>query len=69
MNLDHDFFHMSKLIEDQKKGLHQKRNTFIPRIQMKTCAQMQTRVKLLGRYIPESPAGFGTPGFAVELLL
>ena len=28
MNLDHDFFQMSKLSEDQKKGLHQKWNTF-----------------------------------------
>ena len=23
MNLDHDFFHVSKLSADQKKGLHQ----------------------------------------------
>ena len=28
MNFDQDFFQMSKLSEDQKKGLHQKWNTF-----------------------------------------
>ena len=31
MNLDHDFVQVSKLSEDQKKGLHQKRNTFFPK--------------------------------------
>ena len=38
--------------EDQEKeikGLHQKRNTFSPRIQVDTYAQMHTRVKSLGR--------------------
>ena len=30
MNLNHDFVQMSKLSEDQKKGLHQKYNTFFP---------------------------------------
>ena len=30
MNLDHDFFQVSKLSEDQKKSLHQKWNTFLP---------------------------------------
>ena len=30
MNLDQDFFQVSKLSEDQKKGLHQKWNTFFP---------------------------------------
>ena len=35
--------------EDQKKGLHQKRNPFFPQIQVDTYAQMHTRVKLLGR--------------------
>ena len=30
MNLDHDFFQVGKLSEDQKKGLHQKWNTFSP---------------------------------------
>ena len=34
MNLDHDFVQMSKLSEDEKKGLHQKCNTFFPRIQV-----------------------------------
>ena len=69
MNLDQDFFQVSKLSEDQKKGLHQKWNTtffslnssedqkkkrfslemehFFLRIQVQTCAQMHTRVKLL----------------------
>ena len=36
MNLDNDFFQVSKLSEEQKKGLHQKWNTFFPRIQVKT---------------------------------
>ena len=36
MNLDHDFFHVSKLNEDQKKGLHQTFESFFPRIQVKT---------------------------------
>ena len=36
MNFDQDFFQVSKLSEDQKKGLHQKWNTFFPRIQVKT---------------------------------
>ena len=36
MNLDHHFFQESKLSEEQKKGLHQKWNTFFPRIQVKT---------------------------------
>ena len=31
-----------------KKSLYQKWNAFFPRIQVKTCAQMHTRVKLLG---------------------
>ena len=30
MNLDHNILQMSKLSEDQKKGLHQKWNTFFP---------------------------------------
>ena len=30
INLDQDFFQVSKLSEDQKKGLHLKWNTFIP---------------------------------------
>ena len=41
INLDHDFFQLSKLSENQKKSLHQKWNTFFPRIQVETCAQMQ----------------------------
>ena len=30
MNLDHDFVQVSKLSEEQNKGLHQKWNTFSP---------------------------------------
>ena len=48
MNLDHDFFQMSNLSEEQKKGLHQKWNTCFPQIQVETCAQKHARVKLLG---------------------
>ena len=48
MNLDHDFFQVSKLSEDQKKGLHQKKENFAPQILVETCAQMHTKVKLLG---------------------
>ena len=48
MNLDHDFFQVSKLSEDQKKGLHLKKENFVPRILVETCAQMHTEVKLLG---------------------
>ena len=76
MNLDHDFFQVSKLSEDQKKGLHLKKENFVPQIAVETCAQMHTKVKLLGgcrcrlylnywgRYrdiSPHSPLGFGTP--------
>ena len=84
MNLDQDIFQVSKLSEDQKlkkkfpqiqvkikkKGLHQKRNTFFPQIQVETCAwmhngvellegmQMKTILKLLGRYILPIPPWF-----------
>ena len=37
MNLDHNFFQVSKLSEDQKKeDLHQKLNSFFPQIPVKT---------------------------------
>ena len=36
MNLDQDFFQVNKLSEDQTKGIHQKWNSFFPRIQVKT---------------------------------
>ena len=37
MNLDHNFFQVGKLSEEQKKkDFHQKWNTFFPRIQVKT---------------------------------
>ena len=48
MNLDHDFFQVSKLSEDQKKGLYLKKENFVPQILEETCAQMHTKVKLLG---------------------
>ena len=43
------FFQVSKLSEDQKikPGLHRKWKLFFPRIEVETCAQMHTRVKLL----------------------
>ena len=67
INLDQDFFQVSKLSEDQIKGFTrngtlfspnsgkvQKKNSspemehfFFPRIQVLTCAQIHTRVKLL----------------------
>ena len=43
MNLDHDFFQVSKSIQDQKKSLRQKWNTFFSRILVETCAQMHTQ--------------------------
>ena len=55
---------MSKLSEDQKKGLHLKKENFVPQILVETCAQMHTKVKLLGGYIsssPSPPPGFGIP--------
>ena len=48
MNLDHDFFQVSKLSENQKKMSSPKMKHFFPRIQVETCAQMHTRVKLFG---------------------
>ena len=71
MNLDQDFFQVSKLSEDQKKGLHQKWNTFLSTDQRSDAHQSQIiggdadedhtqivrgyTVKLLGGYIPPSP--------------
>ena len=46
MDLDHDFFWARKLSE--KKGLPKIGRLFFPRFYVKTSAQMQTRVKLLG---------------------
>ena len=62
MNLDYNFVPVSKLSEDKKKVFtkngtlffsnsnedQKKRNTFFSPIQVETCAQMHTRVKLLG---------------------
>ena len=41
------FFPNSGEDQKKKKSLHQKWNTFFLRIQVETCAQMHTRVKLL----------------------
>ena len=35
-------------MKTKKKGLQQKWNNFFPPIQVQTCAQMHTKVKLLG---------------------
>ena len=43
-----DFFPQIQ-VKTKKKGLHQKWNAFFPRIEVETCAQVQTRAKLLGR--------------------
>ena len=47
MNLDQDFFHVSQFIEDPKKRSSPEIEHFFPPIQVQTCAQMHTRVKLL----------------------
>ena len=44
--LEHFFSQIQ--VKTKKKGLHQKGNTFFPRIQVDTYAQMLTSVKLLG---------------------
>ena len=46
MNLDHDLFQVSKLSENQKKGLHHKQNTFLPQIQMKTKKKKRSSPKI-----------------------
>ena len=70
MNLDHDFFQVSKSSEDQKKRSSPKMEHFFPRIQMETCAQMHTGVKFLEGMQRKTtlkllgeiyPPGFGTP--------
>ena len=38
---------MKHFFPELKKGFHQEWNAFFPRIQVQTCAQMHTRVKLL----------------------
>ena len=43
------FFSGEQIKWRPKKDLYQKWNTFFPRIQVETCAQMHTRVKLFGR--------------------
>ena len=45
--MEHFFPRIQVKTKKQKKGLHQKWNTYFSRIQVQTCAQMHTRVKLL----------------------
>ena len=35
-------------MKTKKKGLYQKKENFVPQILVETCAQMHTKVKLLG---------------------
>ena len=63
------FFQVSKLSEDQKTktGLQPKWKPFFPRIEVETCAQMHTRVKLLeGMQIEDHTQIIG--GDAVKIL-
>ena len=74
IDLDHDFFHMSKLSKDQKKGLHQKWKTFSPDFKWRPglrCipesnywrgCRWRSYSNYWGRYIPPFP-GFGTPAW------
>ena len=75
MNLDHNFFQVRKLSEEQKRRSSPKILHFFPKNQVETCAQTHTRVKVLegmqmkttlklleGIYPPiPLPPGFGTP--------
>ena len=69
MNLDHDFFQVSKLSEDQKKIFTKIGKPFFPNLsedQRSDADQSQIiggdTFKLLeGIYPPSSPPGFGTP--------
>ena len=47
IDMEHFFPRIQVKTKNQKKGLHQKWNTYFPRIQVQTCAQMHIRVKLL----------------------
>ena len=57
MNLDHDFFRVSNWSEEQKKGLHQKWNTFFPRLQVKT--KKKSSPKMEPGALPEIRKGGG----------
>ena len=76
MNLDHDFFQVSKLSEDQKKGLHQNWKSFFP--EFKCCRPTLSdsdadqghiiegdadvdHSQIIGGIYPPSLPGFGTP--------
>ena len=54
MNLDHDFVQVSKLSEDQKKGLLQNWNAFIPQIQVKTKKKRRSSPKMEHFFTPNS---------------
>ena len=51
MNVDHDFFQVSKLSEDQKKKSSPKMEHFFPRIQVKTKKKVFTKIGTL--FFPE----------------
>ena len=70
-----DFF---PRIQDQKKGLHQKWNTFFPNssADLRSDANQSQIIggdadvdhtQIIGGYIPPSPAGFGTPAWSACL--
>ena len=78
-NLDHDFFHVSKLSADQKKVFTKISRGFFPEFKWFTCRPHQIiwvdadvdlsqiiggdAVKLLGGIYPTIPPGFGTPAY------
>ena len=80
MNLDHDFFQVSKVREDQKKVFTRIGQVFFP--EFKCCKPTSTdsdadqsqiiggdadvdHSQIIGGYMPPSPPGFGTPVFEV----
>ena len=65
MNPDLDFFQVSKLSEDQKKGFHQKRNTFPEYVHLGQIVggdADEDHTQIFGGYIPHPPPSFITPG-------
>ena len=60
MNFDHDFFRVSKLSEDQKKGLHQKWNTFSPEFKWRLALRCTPQSSYWDD-IPSIPLGFRHP--------
>ena len=64
MNLDLDFFQVSKLSEDQKKGFYQKWNTFpeyVHHSQIIGGDADEGYTQILGGYIPPFPPEFQHP--------